>query len=279
MVLPNTPIVNSGLKYVNGLQLSFVDTQTLQIEPGACRDFFNVTDIILKTPIQIKYNVIGAGGFQSPPIANNHYAVYLIGDTNEYKPTSAILSLYNPTNSTSTTPPILPEGYDSYRRVGWAKTNSATPIPSFRQFKQYGTASQRQYIFGNDLPSTSEIGVLIATFTNLAPNVLTRADLLFGIGADAGVPAIPTSGVNCLLNFSISSGFGSGEFLKYRAWVDTTNPVQSAFYQDDEAFFTTVVPALPFTNGSPSIEINNVGTPGTPKSFSIFALGFVEELE
>lgn len=174
---PQTPISNAGLYYVNGLQLSndvTNPTTTIDIAVGQCRDSTNTNDIF----VNAVYNVttvpptlvtnyvtasttfVGAGGLDTGVVAiNTMYAVYAIGSSanqpflvnyapiNVTPPTelpfsavpgAAILSL-------SFVQPVLPQGYDMYRRIGAVVTDGAGHIEEFRQT---GNASQRTMRYG-----------------------------------------------------------------------------------------------------------------------------------
>lgn len=157
MSIPQSPIVNAGLLYANGLQLSaqigFGATTPKQItvQLGAARDSTNTNDILLGAtsatpdepttpgvPIVINGAKVGANGVDIAVLAvSSLYAVYIIGDSTGYQPTAGLLSL-------SATTPSLPETYDMYRRIGWVLTDSSANI---LQFWQYGSDETRTYYY------------------------------------------------------------------------------------------------------------------------------------
>ena len=49
----NTPITNSGLYYINGLELAYVSTTTMTVNFGRCRDSTNSNDISVGLPIPV----------------------------------------------------------------------------------------------------------------------------------------------------------------------------------------------------------------------------------
>src|SRR4029077_4440227 len=70
-------------------------------------------------------------------VGSSFYAVYIIGDSTEYKPTASLISL-------NATAPSLPFGYDMYRRVGFIVTDSAAHVLKFWQFGN-GSAKDMWY--------------------------------------------------------------------------------------------------------------------------------------
>jgi hypothetical protein len=132
--MPAQPIVNAGFKYINGLNLLWGDDDTIIVTSGRCRDSSNVNDIILSSAITIEAANNGAAGLDIGVLGNNLlYAVYAIGSSFNPSLQSAILSL-------SATQPLLPSGYDMYRRVGFVRTNGTADI---LEFQQVGAGSDR----------------------------------------------------------------------------------------------------------------------------------------
>ena len=171
----NFPILNAGLKYINGLKLSFNTVTLLDVAEGQCRDSSNVNDIEVEA-LTINAATTGAGGLDQGSLANSTlYAVHAVDDSSRSNAGSAILSL-------SADEPLLPFGYDMNRRIGWVLTDgSAEILPFF----QNGTASTRRITYdtlievlnaGNDtsftdvdcsaeVPSTALAAVLQCSFT------------------------------------------------------------------------------------------------------------------
>lgn len=137
--MPNTPIVNAGIKYVNGLDIAKTAAKIISMAPGAARDGTNTNDIILDSSISINGANVGANGVDvAAIIASTMYAVYVIGDSTNFKPTAGLLAL------ASATSPNLPGGYDMYRRIGWVLTDGSANI---LQFWQYGEGQERMYYY------------------------------------------------------------------------------------------------------------------------------------
>lgn len=153
VITPNIPIVNLGNLYVNGLQMiqgivnvpaapNSVATTTIQVSPGRCRDSTDVNDIVLPqlfitgTTIPVNY-VLNTAASASGQVngldqgalaaAVTLYYVYAIADSRGYSAAGTLLSL-------SATQPLLPGGYDMFRRIGTVASNAAgTGILSFHQ--------------------------------------------------------------------------------------------------------------------------------------------------
>jgi hypothetical protein len=149
MTIPNNPIVNAGLLYVNGLQIvntpSNTPVPTILMLNGAARDSTNTSDIILSNTITLDITKVGANGLDiGTAIQNAFYAVYVIGDSTDNNPTAGLFSLA-PASDTDTLPtPHLPLGYDMYRRVGWILTQAGIVISSFAQS---GVGQSRTYYY------------------------------------------------------------------------------------------------------------------------------------
>ncbi len=55
----STPVVNSGLKYINGLQMSYTSTTSITVQPGRARDAVNVNDIVVGFPPSVAASQTG----------------------------------------------------------------------------------------------------------------------------------------------------------------------------------------------------------------------------
>ncbi len=141
MTTPNTPIVNAGVSYINGLTLSKTAAKVVLLTSGAARDANNTNDIILPADVSINGAIVGAGGVDvAALVANTAYTVYVIGDSTGNHPTAGLLSLIpNAINLVN-----LPVGYDMVRRVGYIRTDGSANI---LQFYQYGRGQDRTYYY------------------------------------------------------------------------------------------------------------------------------------
>lgn len=182
------PIVNAGLLYVNGLGISWVSNTTLTLAAGAARNSSNLNDIILSAPVTVNGASVGANGVDIAVLAaSSIYAVYVIGDSTDFKPTASLLSL-------SASSPSLPAGYDMFRRVGWVKTDGSSHLLAFWQ---YGSGQGRQYYW--DVP----IAVTTANVTSFT-----------AVSLAAGVPPLATQAV-LKLSYTPAVAGSAVEFLPY----------------------------------------------------------------
>lgn len=150
----NTPIVNAGLKYVNGLEIAKLGAKTLTLSAGAARNSTNVNDIVLDAAVTINGAAIGANGVDIAALAaSSMYAVYVIADSTKYEATAGLLAL------ASASAPTLPDGYDMYRRIGWILTDGSSNI---LQFWQFGHGQDRVYYY--DVGISELAGGSSATF-------------------------------------------------------------------------------------------------------------------
>ncbi len=147
--IQNDPVYSLPWLYISGLNISVASTTVLAIAPGQARDSSDNIDMPVsfpglqgdpfgsplvaqqgivppimfqncRQPLYVNSAVVGANGLdQGVLIATMDYAIYLIGDSRGYKPVAGLLSL------TSNAFPLLPQGYDSYRLIGFIQTNGA----------------------------------------------------------------------------------------------------------------------------------------------------------
>ena len=111
--------------YIKGFRLVFNGTDSVIIEPGACRDFDNTYNI--ESKINIEVSKFGSGTNAKDVLGffvNNWYAVHIIADTTDTNPTAGLLSQ-------SADDPTLPTGYNKFRRVGWVRFDEVFNIKAF----------------------------------------------------------------------------------------------------------------------------------------------------
>ena len=140
------PVVNSANQYINGLRMAYASATTFTVSQGLCRDSTMVSDIIVGLPLNVAATQTGeepvaagtgivtvdithqgAGGIDNGTIAaSTFYAVHAVGDSFGNYPSSVVISL-------SVTAPVLPAGYDMFRRIGFIKTDGSTHVLPFRQ--------------------------------------------------------------------------------------------------------------------------------------------------
>lgn len=173
MTIPNTPIVNAGVKYVNGLDIAKTAAKVISMAAGAARNSTNENDIVLSSSVSINGATVGANGVDvAVLVASSFYAVYVIGDSTSYESTAGLLSL-------SATTPNLPGGYDMYRRVGWVLTDGSANI---LQFWQYGEGQERSYYYDVGISELSGGSATTFTAIDLATSVPPIAtEVLFDV--------------------------------------------------------------------------------------------------
>jgi hypothetical protein len=204
--MTNIPIVNEPISYVSGIGIKYINSDTLlQLNPGSARDSTNTNDIIINETLFLNNRVQGANGRDVLGAANHVYAVYVIGDSTSYLPSSGILSL-------DFVSPALPAGYDMFRRIGSVFIDS---LIRFSDFLQVGTGEQRtMYIspFQIILSGTS------TTFVGIVPAVQfipPFADTKLGVSISF-TPAAATNIVE-LRPFGTIFSSGSAIFGGYSA--------------------------------------------------------------
>ncbi len=121
------PMVNAPYLSIQGLNLSWTSATVIAVSAGRARNSSNLNDITLDAAVSINSAVNGAGGLDVGVLDNDtFYAVYAIGDSTKYEDGSALLSA-------DLDQPLLPSGYDMYRRIGYVLTSGAAAILEFRQ--------------------------------------------------------------------------------------------------------------------------------------------------
>lgn len=170
-----SPIVNAGEKYINGLNLSFVSGgTTITVAAGQARDSTNVNDIVLSEAVTINARAASAVnrldiGTLAP---NTLYYVYVIGDSSFTNSSGAVISL-------SSTQPVLPSGYNMYRRIGVVLTNAtAAPNTLILQFQQVGNGKSRTMwydtSYATDITSGSNATFTAVNITASVPALATE---------------------------------------------------------------------------------------------------------
>lgn len=188
MTIPNNPIVNAGLLYVNGLRLIYATNTSIGVSEGAARNSTNVADIILQESVVVDAQNIGVNGIDTGSlVANAYYAVYIIGDSTDNYPGAIVISL-------SSNNPYLPLGYDMYRRIGWVKTDGLAHIAPFEQM---GLDQVRKYYYA----------VPINILTNGSATTFT----LTGVGSSVPLP-LTTREILVSLTYTPSAATNSAQF-------------------------------------------------------------------
>ncbi|MEO6077571.1 MAG: hypothetical protein ABIP54_02180 [Candidatus Andersenbacteria bacterium] len=186
--VPETPMVNAGLLYVSGLQLSNDATTPLtllDVAAGACRDSTNTNDIVVSSAVVVNLAGTGALGIDTGTVAaSTMYAVYAVGSSTNQIGNGQPVSAYPGTVllSLSFTQPTLPFNYDMFRRIGTVVTDSSSHILAFRQD---GSGQNRRMTYATPIATAITAG-----------NATTNTSVV--INTTPTVPAIAT-----LVHFSI----------------------------------------------------------------------------
>jgi hypothetical protein len=284
------PIVNAGLEYVNGLNLVYVATppspfvtgKVFVMGAGACRDSSNQNDIVMDQQLDVDGHPIffddlklgaiinglqvGANGVDLAPLeALKLYAVYVIGDSTKYKPTAGLLSLRYPfgtivVDGVVQEVPILPVGYDMFRRVGWVRT---TATAFLEPWFQYGVGQERMYYWENS--------VHVATGFTGGP---TDIPIFIGIGTDLNSPTMPPINTQVLLSASMSAP-GNLAVSAYGS-VTTNLIVYQVFPVALKREMMTVPERLDFSN--PIAPVPTISAFAAGGNAEIFVSGFEDIL-
>lgn len=133
MANPNTPIVDAPNQYIYGYQLARTGNTTLTLTSGEARSNQNATDIVTSSvgfnvvALTINGTIVGANGMaRAVMAASTSYYVFVIGDSTGNYPVASLLD-------TSQFSPLLPTGYDVFRRVGFVRTDASGFILPFSQ--------------------------------------------------------------------------------------------------------------------------------------------------
>lgn len=132
--MANTPIVNLGQRYIDAGGLGYISATQVVVGSGAARSVGNLWDIEAPTGVVLDTGKTGVNGIDVGTVQpNQFYGVHLIADTTRHQPTAAILTA-------SILSPVLPAGYDVFRRMGNVLTNGSSEI---RVFYDYGSARDK----------------------------------------------------------------------------------------------------------------------------------------
>lgn len=158
----NLPIVNAPYLNVDGLEIAITGNTTATIQTGRARNSSNESDIISSAIVTLDAANGGLNGLDTGALANaTLYALYVVGDSSYNNPTGVVLSA-------SSTSPLLPVGYDMYRKIGYLRTDGSAHF-----LAGYFSGSSNQRIFMYDAPiatavtagnATTYTAVSLATF-------------------------------------------------------------------------------------------------------------------
>lgn len=210
MTAPNIPIVNLGNLYLSGLNLTYVTTTTFTVAAGQARNSTDVNDIVLSAAATVNVRTNGANGLDIGTLAANAiYYVFIVGDSTKYNDACALISL-------SSTAPVLPAGYDMFRRIGAIKGNAtAAPNTLILPFHQRGDDLSRKMYYMTPIATAIVAGaslvwadVILTTFIPLtATSVIAQSVLTADAGGEryALYAATALTAVNALVVYEVIS--------------------------------------------------------------------------
>ena len=119
------PPAPSNQGYFDGLLVTYASASTVDVGVGLARDSTGIADILVSAPLTADLTLSGVNGIDiGSESSDAWYALYAIGDTTATEPVASLLSL-------SFTAPILPPGYDIFRRVGAVRNGAGGNIELF----------------------------------------------------------------------------------------------------------------------------------------------------
>ena len=126
-ITPNAPIYTPFSPFLSGLGIAFASGTTITVAAGVASDVTVTNEISLAAPVTINAAANGANGLDTGALADNaFYAVFVVGDSTDHNATCGLISL-------SAASPVLPSGYDMFRRIGYVLTSGAAAILDFSQ--------------------------------------------------------------------------------------------------------------------------------------------------
>ena len=246
--IQNDPIYLLPNLYLDGLNISVASTTILGIAPGMCRDAGNAIDMEVgfsnlqgivypATQIQgyipgllVNSAVNGANGLDTGTLAaSTQYAVYLIGDSRGYMPVAGILTL------TSRVLPVMPQGYDSYRLLGFMATDGSSHFV-YATSKPQNMVGALEYLLqppiavlsGGNATTFTAIDMSSAIPTTTLENVIVTLLVTF-IPAAAGdvvefrpTSSAATSGIPTITG--VTAGIAQSQYMVMIAGVGSSKP-------------------------------------------------------
>lgn len=184
-VIPSGSSYYSNEQYspslISGLQSAWVSNTSFSVSAGTCLNSTGVSNMFLDTGVTVDCTKTGLNGLDTGALAaSTVYYKYLVGNSLNKLTQGVVLSL-------SATAPVLPEGCDMYRYIGYEKTDGSVHL-----LLSYETGSSNARTKRWD----AAISVLAAgTSTTLASIVLTPALPLSrsGISVDLFVAFTPAT--------------------------------------------------------------------------------------
>lgn len=215
--------------YIQGLNISIYSTTILAVAQGACRDQTNAVDLmvgeanllgnVLPAPqfanyqpaILINSAINGANGLDTGTIAaSTQYAIWIIGDSRQYMPTAAIMSL------SSNAFPILPLGYDSMRLIGFIETDGSSHFVYATHKPQNMVGALTYYVSpasvlsGGNATTFTAVDCSTPIPTTTLPNVIASLLVTFTPAAAGDVAQLRPTGSSATANLTTIVGAAAG---------------------------------------------------------------------
>ncbi len=260
-ITPNSPVVNLGNLYLQGMQLSWVSGTSISVAAGQARDWSNTNDIVLQAPAVINAAINGLNGLDTGALAaNTFYNVFAIGSSTMSDPTAAdpanpsdYISVYvaGAILSLSTTP-VLPFGFDMFRYIGSVLTSSGSAI---LDFSQRGDGLSRDMFYAAAIATNITAGAA----TSMAP-----------VTASASVP--PTA-VKVYVKAILTADSGATRTAGFRA-TSSSSAAGQAFMSSPASTVTTASVLVPCdASGAMDYVVSN-----SAAAIAIDVSGYVDAL-
>jgi hypothetical protein len=142
----NLPVVNAPYLNVSGLEIAWVSATSATVAAGRARNSTNESDIIMSAAVTLNAASVGLNGLDTGALANSSlYSLYVVGDSTLNHVPGVMLSL-------SSTQPLLPVGYDMFRKIGYFRTSGAAAL-----LQAYWSGSSNDRICMYDAPIATAV--------------------------------------------------------------------------------------------------------------------------
>jgi hypothetical protein len=250
MTTQNIPVEQQPFLYAYGCLASNNATTPntkLDMTIGQVRDSNDLLDIVIATAYTINAAVNGYNGLDTGALGvSKMYDIYAIADSSGFRQTGYILTL------NSNTAPLMPFGYDSYRKIGFWMSDASSHF-----LLGYTTGNSNGRSFTYDAPQATAITAGAAT-------TYTAVDLT------ALVP-LPVAGVNIPVSLAFAfTPNAAGDTLKLQPAnaagdaVTITGQVTTVVVSDNVSVLAQLLSAKPqikykVSAGTDAVALNVAG--------------------
>jgi hypothetical protein len=245
MSTPNFPVVNLGNKYIQGLNLSYIDADSISVAAGQIRDSSNTNDIVISSAVTLSGAVNGViNGLDTGSLgASTIYYVYAVGDSTKFNDGGALLSL-------SSSQPSLPFGYDMYRRIGAVRTDGSSDL---LDFTQRGNGLDREMWYAEALGSAVTAG----NATSMTAVDLSAIVPVFA--GDALIQAVLTADAGAVRNAAFAAYDSSSAAGQVFMSAPASNIIMASLRVPVSVAAAVVRLSYLVSNSSAAIDINVSG--------------------